>query len=221
MLRKAKYKNENSKQIAECLLQINAIKLSPQNPFTWASGIISPIYCDNRISLSYPIARNLILQGFVHLSNAFESIDCIAGVATAGIPHGSLLAHALGLPFVYVRSQSKKHGRQNQIEGFLEPGSRVLVIEDLISTGGSALQAVDVLEANGADIVGIIAIFTYGFDEAEAAFAKRNIKCKTLTDYDVLLEAGIESGSIKEKDLATLANWRRHPAEWGNTRPVN
>jgi len=168
-------------EVAKRLLQIKAIKLSPQSPFTWASGILSPIYCDNRIVLSHPEARNFVKNAFAESSKKFPKFDKIAGVATAGIPHGALLADALNMPFIYVRDKAKAHGRQNQIEGELHKGEKVLVIEDLISTGGSSLRAIDALVHAGAEVVGIAAIFTYGFDKAKNAFEKAGYQVEKLS----------------------------------------
>ncbi|HMN91150.1 MAG TPA: orotate phosphoribosyltransferase [Saprospiraceae bacterium] len=201
--------------IAQRLLQIKAIKLSPQSPFTWASGWLSPIYCDNRIVLSYPAIRREIIQAFAAKSAKLEPFDVVAGVATAGIAHGALLAEALDRPFVYVRAQAKSHGRQNAIEGHIETGARVLLIEDLISTGGSSLAAVQTLREANAVIVGVLAIFTYGFPEAETAFAAAGCPFDTLTDYDALLQAAMDVGYIQNEDLDTLKTWRQAPENWG------
>lgn len=200
--------------IAENLLQIKAIKLSPQSPFTWASGIQSPIYCDNRISLSYPGVRSLVKEGFIEKSKSFGDFDVVAGVATAGIPHGALLADALGLPFIYVRSKPKSHGRQNLIEGELPSNAKVLVVEDLISTGGSCIQAVDALRAEGAEVIGVIAIFTYGLSKADENFSKANCKFATLSDYDTLLDKATEIGYLEKDALETLKKWRNDPEHW-------
>ncbi|HMQ46114.1 MAG TPA: orotate phosphoribosyltransferase [Saprospiraceae bacterium] len=200
--------------VAEKLLQINAIKLSPQKPFIWASGRKSPIYCDNRVILSYPEVRRFITNAFVEKSKSFAPFDTIAGVATAGIAHGVLLASALDLPFVYVRSSAKAHGRQNQIEGELPSKSRVLVIEDLISTGGSSLAAVEALREAGAQIAGVLAIFTYGFPEALAAFETSNCHLDTLCDYPSLLHEAINSNYIEADNLATLEIWSKDPVGW-------
>jgi orotate phosphoribosyltransferase len=202
-------------EIAHNLLQINAVKLSPQNPFTWASGIKSPIYCDNRITLSFPAVRNLIINGFVEKSKAFEPFDIVAGVATAGIPHGALLAERLAKPFIYVREKAKSHGRQNQIEGSITEGSRVLVIEDLISTGGSSLKAVETLREAGCVVVGILAIFTYGFDKAKTVFQEANCLFDTLSDYDTLIVQAIDNQYVMPEELATLNAWRQSPETWG------
>ena len=202
-------------EVARRLLQINAIKLSPQNPFTWASGIKSPIYCDNRIVLSYPGIRRFIIDSFAQKAEAFKPFDTIAGVATAGIAHGALLAEQLAMPFVYVRSKPKGHGRQNQIEGELRPGATVLVIEDLISTGGSCLKAVEALREAGSEVAGVLAIFTYGFDEAEAAFKEAGCPFDTLSSYPVLLEEAVREHYIDNEELATLRAWRKGPGAWG------
>ncbi len=209
--------SELSGQIARQLLKIKAVKLSVVNPFTWASGMRSPIYCDNRIVLSHPEARNMVKNGFVQMALAFGGFDVVAGVATAGIPHGALLADALNLPFVYVRDKPKSHGRQNQIEGELQPGQSVLVIEDLISTGGSSMKAIDALQEAGATVVGILAIFTYGFQEASDLFERRNIPMQTLADYDRLLQEALDLNYISTSDLESLKIWRRDPKNWFTT----
>ena len=203
-----------SLEIARDLLQIKAIKLSPKSPFTWASGIKSPIYCDNRLLLSYPSIRNKVTDAFVGLSRQFSPFNCIAGVATAGIAHGALLAQTTKQPFIYVRSKAKGHGRQNLIEGELRPQSKVLVVEDLISTGGSAIQAVEALRKEGADVVGVIAIFSYSFDQAKNAFEAANCKFATLSNYEALIEEAHFSNYIQEEDLETLNAWRRNPMNW-------
>lgn len=203
-----------SSEIAKDLLQIKAIKLSPKSPFTWASGLKAPIYCDNRLLLSYPSIRNKVTDSFVGLSRQFAPFNCIAGVATAGIAHGALLAQTTKQPFVYVRSKSKAHGRQNLIEGELRPHAKVLVVEDLISTGGSALQAVEALRKEGSEVVGVIAIFSYQFDQAEEAFKKANCKLATLSNYEALLEEARITNYIQEEDLETLMAWRRNPMNW-------
>lgn len=202
-------------EVARKLLEIKAIKLNPSNPFTWASGIQSPIYCDNRVALSYPAVRNFIKQALVEKSSEFPDFGVVAGVATAGIPHGTLLADALQKPFVYVRSSAKEHGRRNMIEGELATGQKVLVVEDLISTGGSCLQAVEALREAGADVVGVLAIFQYGFAKAETAFASKNILWKTLSNYDALIQEAISMRYISESDLNTLKKWRENPDGWG------
>ena len=195
-------------EVAKKLLQIKAIKLSPQNPFTWASGILSPIYCDNRVVLSYPESRNFIKSAFVDCSKKFPKFDKIAGVATAGIAHGALLADALQLPFIYVRSKPKAHGRKNQIEGNLEKGEKVLVIEDLISTGGSSLKAVEALVEAGAEAIGVAAIFTYGFEKANTAFGQAGYQLETLSNYDILINEALKTNFINESDVQLLKNWR-------------
>lgn len=201
--------------LCEKLLQINAIKLSPQSPFTWASGIKSPIYCDNRVSLSYPEVRNLVKKGLAELSTSFPAFDAIAGVATAGIAHGALLADALGLPFAYVRAEAKSHGRQNKIEGDLNAFNNILVVEDLISTGGSSLQVVDVLRAEGKNVVGVMAIFDYGFELAHLNFANQEVLYKTITHYDTLIQVAKAKDYIKESDVRMLIEWRVDPQNWG------
>ena len=208
------HKMNLKQEIAKNLLQINAVKLSPQNPFTWASGIKSPIYCDNRITLSFPTVRNLIINGFVEKSKAFEPFDIVAGVATAGIPHGALLADRLEKPFIYVREKAKSHGRQNQIEGLISEGCRVLVIEDLISTGGSSLKAVETLREAGCVVVGILAIFTYGFEKATTVFKEANCSFDTLSDYDTLITQAIDNQYVMPEELATLSAWRLSPETW-------
>ncbi len=206
---------DTAKKTAELLLQINAIKLEPENPFTWASGWKSPIYCDNRIILSYPAIRNYIREEMGKQVEAlYGKPDVIAGVATGAIGIGMLVAEYLGLPFIYVRPEPKSHGRQNQIEGRLEENQNVVVIEDLISTGKSSLNAVDALESHGAKIKGMVAIFTYGFDVAKENFKSKNIDLHTLSDYTHLAEKAAESGYIKEEQLNTLMDWRINPSEW-------
>ena len=205
---------EIEKNIALSLLQIKAIKLSPQNPFTWASGIKSPIYCDNRVTLSYPEIRNQIKTSFGELSTKFSGFDHISGVATAGIAHGALLAEHLGLSFSYVRSSAKKHGRQNKIEGHIAPGSKILVIEDLISTGGSSILAVDDLREAGHKVVGVMAIFTYEFEKAIQNFSKANCKFETLSRYSVLLPEAQNAEYITEKEAQVLAEWSSNPEQW-------
>ncbi len=201
-------------KIAQNLLQIKAIKLNPQNPFTWASGMRTPIYCDNRITLSYPDIRDGIKAGFVTLANQFGQIDMISGVATAGIAHGALLADALKLPFSYVRSAPKGHGRQNRIEGEIQPGSKILVVEDLISTGGSSIEAVETLRSEGHEVLGVIAVFDYGFEKAKENFRKAECKYVTLSNYNVLIKEASEANYITQEDQATLASWNSNPEDW-------
>ncbi len=203
-----------SEQVAQGLLQINAIKLSPHEPFMWASGMWSPIYCDNRIALSFPSLRDVIIKGFMKRATEIGDFDVIAGVATAGIPWGVLLSDRLNKPFIYVRDKPKGHGRQNQIEGMFEKGQRVLVTEDLISTGGSSLKAVESLRDAECNVVGVVAIFTYGFQRAAELFAQHNCPVKTISDYKTLIEKAVQEGYINKKDLATLAEWKQSPEKW-------
>jgi orotate phosphoribosyltransferase len=200
---------------AELLLQINAIKLRPENPFTWASGWKSPIYCDNRILLSFPVIRNYVKEEIAkQVEELYGKPDIIAGVATGAIGIGVLVAEYLGLPFIYVRPEAKSHGRQNQIEGLLEKDQTVVVIEDLISTGKSSLNAVEALENDGAKIKGMIAIFTYGFDIAEKNFEKKEVALHTLSDFETLIQLASETNYIKEEQLDTLMEWRKDPSLW-------
>jgi orotate phosphoribosyltransferase len=206
---------DTANQTAELLLQINAIKLEPENPFNWASGWKSPIYCDNRIILSYPTIRNYVREEMAkQVEKLYGKPDVIAGVATGAIGIGMLVAEYLGLPFIYVRPEAKSHGRQNQIEGRLEENQTVVVIEDLISTGKSSLNAVDALEKQGANIKGMVAIFTYGFDIATKNFEERNLDLHTLSDYSHLIKGAAESGYIKDEQLNTLMEWKSNPSEW-------
>jgi len=202
------------REVAKKLLQIKAIKLSPQKPFTWASGWRSPIYCDNRTLLSFPEVRSFVVDQFVAVAKHFEPFDAVAGVATAGIPHGALLAYRLDSPFIYVRSKAKAHGRQNRIEGRLEQGQRVLVIEDLISTGGSSIEAVQALREAGAEVVGVLAIFTYGFDRAVQTFAEADCSFETLSNYDILLAEAADQKYITPEEQQLLAEWRKSPETW-------
>lgn len=205
----------DKKAIAEKLLQINAIKLSIHQPFTWASGWKSPIYCDNRKSLSFPFIRDFIKSEMCNvIFQSFEKAEMIAGVATAGIPWGAMAADQLKLPYIYVRPKPKEHGLGNQIEGYYEAGRRVVVVEDLISTGKSSLQVVDVLKNAGLEVEGMVSIFTYGFEEAKKAFEKYNLTLKSLTDYDSLIDLAIEKKAISEGDQKTLLNWREDPGHW-------
>jgi orotate phosphoribosyltransferase len=202
-------------KLAEILLQVKAVKLQPNNPFTWASGWKSPIYCDNRVTLSYPAARTHIRQAFSeYIEQKFGKPDVIAGVATGGIPQGVLIAQELGLPFIYVRSAAKGHGMGNLVEGAFEKGQRVVVVEDLISTGGSSLKAVEALTEAGLEVRGLAAIFTYGFKVAQDNFKKAGCPFITLTDYTILIEQAIKSNYISENDLAHLQNWRENPSAW-------
>lgn len=206
---------DTARKTAELLLQINAIKLKPENPFTWASGWKSPIYCDNRIILSYPMIRNYVREEMAkQLETLYGKPDVIAGVATGAIGIGMLVAEILGLPFIYVRPEAKSHGRQNQIEGQLAPGASVVVIEDLISTGKSSLNAVDALRQNGAIVKGMIAVFTYGFDTARQNFKKKEVELHTLSDYEQLILRASETNYINEKQLKQLMEWRENPSGW-------
>ena len=206
-----------AKKTAELLLQINAIKLKPENPFTWASGWKSPIYCDNRILLSYPAIRNFVKEEIAkQVESLYGKPDVIAGVATGAIGIGALVADVLGLPFIYVRPEPKKHGRQNQIEGKLEANQTVVVIEDLISTGKSSLNAVDALLESGANVKGMLAIFTYGFDVAEDNFKSKELDLHTLSDYEHLIQQASETHFVKEEQLNTLRQWRTNPSQWQN-----
>ena len=205
----------DKKAIAEKLLQINAIKLSIHQPFTWARGWKSPIYCDNRKALSFPFIRDFIKSEMCNIIfQSFEKADMIAGVATAGIPWGAMAADQLKLPYIYVRPKPKEHGLGNQIEGFYEQGKRVVVAEDLISTGKSSLQVVDVLKNAGLEVEGMVSIFTYGFEKAKKAFEEYNLVLKSLTDYDSLIALAIEKHSISEVDQKALLNWRQDPSNW-------
>lgn len=207
--------DESQLQVAEYLLQIKAIKLQPNDPFTWASGWNSPIYCDNRVSLSYPKIRTYIRQQLASKITAeFGEPDIIVGVATGGIAQGALVAEELGLPFAYVRSSAKAHGMGNQIEGHYSEGQNAVVIEDLVSTGGSSLKAVEALRESGVNVKGLISIFTYGFDLAINNFKEANCPMVSLTDYDVLVEKALESEYINEDDLESLRNWRKAPDKW-------
>ena len=210
------FNNDTAQQTAELLLQINAIKLETKNHFTWASGWKSPIYCDNRVILSFPAVRNYIRDEFVKQIEAkFGRPDVIAGVATGAIGIGILVAEAMGLPFVYVRPEAKKHGRQNQVEGFLQKGQTVIVVEDLISTGGSSLMAVEALRNEGANVKGMAAIFTYGFPISEEKIAEAKLDVYTLSNYENLIEKAVEKKYVSEEELETLKSWNSNPSEWG------
>ena len=210
------YNPKLAAEIAADLLKIGAIKLSPKEPFTWASGWKSPIYCDNRLSLSFPDVRSKIKTALaLAISNSFDGIDVIAGVATAGIPQGALVAEELGLPFIYVRSKSKGHGLQNMIEGKIEKGQKVLLVEDLVSTGGSSLAAADALRQAGAEVVGMIAIFTYGFPVSEENFQKADVNLMVLSDYHHLLDHAQDERMFENDVLKTLKEWREDPGNWG------
>ena len=197
------------------LLKVKAIKLQPTNPFTWASGWKSPFYCDNRKTLSYPELRTFVKIEIARLiSEQFAEVDAIAGVATGAIPQGALVADALNLPFVYVRSKPKDHGLENLIEGELKPGMKVVVVEDLISTGGSSLKAVEAIRNNGCEVVGMVASYTYGFDVAAQAFRDANVQLYTLTNYEAVVEEALRIGYLAQEDVALLNDWRKDPANW-------
>ena len=205
----------NEKAVAEKLLQVHAVKLSVENPFTWASGWKSPIYCDNRKVLSYPYVRDFIKNELCSVVfEQFPGAEALAGVATAGIAWGAMAADQLKLPYMYVRPKPKEHGMGNQVEGSFEPGQKILVIEDLISTGKSSLQVCDVLKAAGMEVIGMVSIFTYGFPAAVEAFLKAGITLQSLTSYEVLINLAIEKGTVTEDQLKTLLNWRNNPSEW-------
>jgi orotate phosphoribosyltransferase len=208
-------KEDTALKIAEFLLRIKAIKLSLKEPFTWASGWKSPIYCDNRITLSYPVIRTYIRQQFVDIiSEEIGDVDAIVGVATAGIPHGVIIAQDLGLPFAYVRGSKKDHGLTNRVEGLIESGQSVVVVEDLISTGGSSISAVKAVQELGANVKGLFSIFTYGFDIADEKCKAAKCNAFSLSSYPYLLNQAIEDGYILEKDLAVLKAWRENPESW-------
>jgi orotate phosphoribosyltransferase len=210
------FNKDTAEKTAELLLQINAIKLNPENPFTWASGWKSPIYCDNRLILSFPSIRNYVRDEFAkNIEKQFGKPDVIAGVATGAIGVGILVAESLGLPFVYVRPEAKKHGRQNQVEGFLQKSQNVVVVEDLISTGNSSLMAVEALRNEGANIKGMAAIFTYGFNVAEENFKNANIDLYTLSNYENLLDLAVQKQYITEEQQSTLLEWNESPSTWG------
>lgn len=209
------YDKDSAMRIAAELLKIKAVKLQPENPFTWASGWKSPIYCDNRKSLSYPMIRTFIRQKFSEIiDKKYGKPDVIAGIATGGIPQGVLVAQDLGLPFIYVRSNVKDHGLGNLIEGHFESGQKVLVIEDLISTGGSSLLGVNALRDVGLKVKGLLAIFSYGFDLARQSFSEADCPYTTISDYDHLIEQALLLEYIKEEDLPTLKKWRELPSAW-------
>jgi orotate phosphoribosyltransferase len=207
---------DSAKKTAEYLLQIKAIKLQPSNPFTWASGWKSPIYCDNRKTLSFPEVRSFIRDSFALLINElYPQVELIAGVATGAIAHGALTADKLGLPFVYIRSGVKEHGLGNQIEGYYESGQKVVVVEDLISTGGSSLAAVKALRENDCMVLGMVAIFTYDFKKAADSFEAENCALHTLCNYSKLIDTAVSTGYIGQEEVETLKNWRVDPAKWG------
>lgn len=206
---------DTAKKTAELLLQIKAIKLSPNDPFQWASGWKSPIYCDNRVTLSFPSVRVFLKSEIAKIvESQYGKPDVIAGVATGAIAIGVLVAQELGVPFVYVRPEPKKHGRKNQIEGYLEKGQNVVVVEDLISTGKSSLNAVEALKEQGAVVKGMVAIFSYGFEVATKNFEEKNVSLTTLSNYDNLLEQALDSSYISDKETLTLKEWRLDPSNW-------
>ena len=203
------------KIFAEKLLRIKAIKLQPANPFTWASGWKSPFYCDNRKTLSYASLRSFVKIELARvIQENYGNVDAIAGVATGAIAQGAMVAALLNLPFVYVRSSPKDHGLENTIEGELRPGMKVVVIEDLVSTGKSSLKAVDAIRQNGCEVIGMVASFTYGFNEAKEAFKNAKVSLITLTNYDAVLDVAIKTGYINESELPLLQEWRSDPAHW-------
>jgi orotate phosphoribosyltransferase len=209
------------KQTAEYLLQIKAIKLQPSNPFTWASGWKSPIYCDNRKTLSFPEVRSYIRDSFSRMiKELYPQADMIAGVATGAIAHGALVADKMGLPFIYVRSGAKEHGLGNQIEGYFEKGQKIVVIEDLISTGGSSLNAVTALRDAGCEVLGMVAIFTYEFKKAADAFVQGNCSLNTLSNYSALIETAMKTGYIGQDEVDTLKQWRLDPANWTSAQTL-
>lgn len=206
----------NEKAVAERLLQVNAVKLNPKEPFTWASGWKSPIYCDNRKLLGHPYVRDFVKSELCNvIFEQFPDASLLAGVATAGIAWGAMAADQLKLPYIYVRPKPKEHGLGNQIEGYYESGMKTVVVEDLISTGKSSLQVVDVLKSAGVEVVGMVSIFTYGFSQAQKAFQDAGIPSVSLTNYPSLIELALEKGLIAADDQHTLLNWRQNPSEWG------
>lgn len=206
---------EQSNQIAKDLLDIEAIFLRPNEPFTWASGIKSPIYCDNRITMSYPHVRRAIAKGLAAvIKTTYPEAEVIAGTATAGIPHAAWVAELLDLPMVYIRSKAKEHGKSNQIEGRIQPNQKMVVIEDLLSTGGSVLEACEAAKREGADVLGVAAIFTYELPQVQENFDQAGLPYVTLTNYTALIESALETGAIQESDVALLQEWRKDPAAW-------
>lgn len=209
------FQQQVANTVAGFLLDCQAVKLNLKEPYTWASGWKSPIYTDNRLTLSYPHVRTYIKNQLISLIiNNFPAVECIAGVATGGIPQGALTADEIGVPFVYVRSEPKGHGLKNLIEGLVTPGQKVVVVEDLISTGKSSLRAVTALQEAGTEVLGMVSVFTYGFPEAWKAFDAAGITCFPLTDYLSLISTALQKGLIKESDIATLEDWRKNPAQW-------
>ncbi|MBC1492621.1 orotate phosphoribosyltransferase [Listeria booriae] len=203
------------KQVAEQLLKIKAVFLQPNDPFTWASGIKSPIYCDNRLTLGFPKTRQFIAKALAEkIKIAFPEVEVLAGTATAGIPHAAWASDILDLPMVYVRSKAKEHGKGNQIEGPIRKGQKVVVIEDLISTGGSSITAVEALREAGCDVLGIAAIFTYGLEKGKTLLGAANVEVAALTNYDTLIDVALDEGYVTEGDMATLKEWNKDPEQW-------
>ncbi len=208
---------ETAEKVAAILLEIKAIKLSPNNPFTWASGLRSPIYCDNRVTLSYPEKRTYIKDQIVNaILDKFKDVEVIAGVATAGVPQGALVADKLGLPFVYIRSSAKAHGMTNKIEGKLEAGQKVVVIEDLVSTGKSSLNAVDAIRDLNAEVLGMVSIFTYGLDIAEKNFEDKKCALVALSDYNAMIEKAVNDNYVSSDDEKSLLEWSKDPKTWSD-----
>lgn len=208
--------NNIAKLVASALLEIEAVALRPHEPFTWTSGIKSPIYCDNRLTMSYPAVRDLIAESFASIIREFfPETEVIAGTATAGIPHAAFVSQKLGLPMAYIRDKAKGHGKENQIEGLIKPGQKVIVIEDLISTGGSSLKAALAVQEAGAEPLAVLAIFSYQLDKAASAFAEAGVQLQTLSNYSALIETAVERGTIKAEDLELLNSWRKDPVSFG------
>lgn len=206
-----------SRELAKSLLDINAVILRPNNPFTWASGWNSPIYCDNRLTLRYPEIRRKISRAFINIiEDKFPDVEVITGTATAGIPHAAWIAGSLDKPLAYVRAKAKAYGLGNQIEGGVDKGQSTIVVEDLVSTGGSAISVIDALQFIGADVRALLSIFTYGFDKSGRKFEKKDIPFYSLTDYTTLIDVALETGKIKDEDLKLLNSWRRNPETWPN-----
>lgn len=206
----------SAERVAEALLEIGAVALRPDEPFTWTSGIRSPIYCDNRLTMSYPNIREMIADAFAsRIRQIHPEAEVIAGTATAGIPHAAWVAQKLGLPMIYVRDKAKGHGKQNQIEGLLKAGQKVVVIEDLISTGGSSIKAAQAVKEAGGQVLGVLAIFTYQLESAEKAFREQGIPLSTLSDYTTLLETAVRLGRIRQEEVALLQSWRQNPESYG------
>ena len=204
--------NNLAERIAAALLAIEAVVLSPDKPFTWTSGIKSPIYCDNRMTISYPEVRDLIAEGFVELIKArFPEAEVVAGAATGGIPHAAWVAQKLNLPMIYVRDKAKGHGKQNKIEGLLKPGQKAVVIEDLISTGGSSIKVAEAVNEEGGIALGVAAIFTYQLDKATRGFADAGVPLYTLSNYETLLNVAVQTGKLREEQLQLLRSWRENP----------